>query len=62
MPKRQFRYRSPVVLGRWFANREAALADALRAGQAYRDPDDETQVIMRNDTVIEESDQPPVRR
>ena len=59
----RFRYRSPVVLGRWFATREEALADALRAGQAYRDPDDETQVILRQDTYIEEKDQPiPVKR
>jgi hypothetical protein len=61
MPR--FRYRSPVVLGRWFATREEALADALRAGQAYRDVDDETRVKLRDDTFIEESDEPlPVRR
>lgn len=54
---RRFRYRTSVVLGRWFASREDAVADALRAGQAYVDPDDPEKVVLRNDVRIEESEE-----
>lgn len=53
---RHYRYRTSVVLGRWFASREDAVADALRAGQAYVDPDDPRKVVLRTDVQIEESE------
>lgn len=32
----RFRYRNKVLVGEWFDNREDAIKDAIRAGQASR--------------------------
>jgi len=35
----RFRYRTSVLIGRWRARPDAALADAIAAGQAENGPD-----------------------
>ena len=35
----RYRYRSSVLLGAWHMTAEKACADAIRAKQAYRNPD-----------------------
>ena len=35
----RYRYRNKVLVGKWFENRQDAINDALRAGQARRTED-----------------------
>jgi hypothetical protein len=35
----RYRYRTPVLFGAWYTSAAMARADAIRAGQAYRDGD-----------------------
>jgi hypothetical protein len=35
----RYRYRNLVLRGAWFENRDEAIADAIRAGQARRTPE-----------------------
>ena len=37
----RYRYRNLVLVGRWFEDREAAINDAIRAGQVRRTADGE---------------------
>jgi len=37
---RRYRYRTAALTGRWRASEDAALADAVRAGQAIRSDED----------------------
>lgn len=35
--KQKYRYKTPALVGTWFTSAHMARADAIRAGQAYRD-------------------------
>jgi hypothetical protein len=59
-----YRWSTPALLGPWCASADEALADALRRGQAVRDPGSDGAIVLRPFATMEmcEPDPPAVRR
>ena len=53
---KRFRYRNKALAGPWRSVKEEAVADALRANQASRNPHQPEEIVWRHGTRVEEEE------
>lgn len=56
-PPTRYRYRSPVLHGPWRNSQNEAVEDAITAGQAVREGEDEARIHWRDSAGVEEENE-----